>query len=177
MGKTETPKRVKLFVGLITNEIPLIEKIKHALIKSFGEIDSQSDILNFDFTAYYDKEMGNGLKRQFLSFKKLISMENINIVKLFTNKLEKKFSTQGKRRINIDPGYICLSKLVLLTAKNYYHRIYLGKGIYAEVTLYYKDKTFYPFEWTYPDFKSKNYMDFFITVRNNYFSQLRQLGC
>ena len=76
MGKTEIPKRVKLFVGLITNDPSLIEKIKRSLIKSFGEIDFQSDILNFDFTAYYHKEMGNGLKRKFLSFKKLIGMEN-----------------------------------------------------------------------------------------------------
>lgn len=176
MGKIEIPKHIKLFVGLITNEIPLIERTKDALIKRFGEIDSQSNILNFDFTAYYNKEMGNNLKREFLSFKKLISMENINTVKIFTNKLEEKFSTQGKRRINIDPGYISLSKLVLLTTKDYYHRIYLGKGVYAEVTLYYKDKTLQPFEWTYPDFKSKNYLDFFNGLRDNYSSQLETVA-
>lgn len=172
VGKIGIPKHVKLFVGLITNEISLIERIKDTLMKRFGETDSQSDLLNFDFTAYYDKEMGSDLKRKFLSFKKLISMENINTVKIFTNRLEKKFSAQGKRRINIDPGYISLSKLVLLTTKDYYHRIYLGKGIYAEVTLYYKDKALKPLEWTYPDFKSDNYIEFFKRVRDAYSSQL-----
>ncbi|MDD5449258.1 MAG: DUF4416 family protein [Candidatus Omnitrophica bacterium] len=172
MGRIEIPKPVKLFTGFITNDIALMEAAQGALEKKFGEIDLRSDCLDFDFTDYYNKEMGAALKRRFIGFKKLAAPEKINRVKMFTNKLEARFSSRGKRKINIDPGYISLSKLVLLTTKDYYHRLYLGKGIYAEVTLYYKDKALKAFEWTYPDFKSPAYMDFFNRLRAVYFSQL-----
>lgn len=177
MGEIKFPEPVKFFVGLITNEIALIKKIEAMLTKRFGPIDLQSDIIDFDFTTYYNKEMGVNLKRKFLSFKKLVSLENIRTAKILTNKVEKSLCRKGKRRINIDPGYICLNKLVLLTTKDFYHRIYLGKGIYAEATLHYKDKTFQPFEWSYPDYRSMLYIEFFNKVREGYFYQLRQARC
>lgn len=173
MGKVAlTPKYAKFFIGFISNDTALFQKVKTILIKKFGPTDIESNILEFNSTTYYNKEMGEGLKRKFLSFNRLVNLEDINITKILSNKLEKKFSIEGKRRINIDPGYITLSKVSLLTTKDYYHRIYLGKGIYGEVTLYYKDKTFRPFEWTYPDYKSKDYIDFFNKVREIYALQL-----
>jgi hypothetical protein len=174
VGKTKLPEPVKLFAGLISNDAALMEAAKGVLEKRFGTVDFESELFDFDFTTYYNKEMGSGLKRKLLTFKKLLRLENIKSLKILTNNLERKFSAQGKRRINIDPGYISLGKLVLLTTKDHYHRLYLGKGIYAEVTLYYKDKGFQSFEWSYPDYKSKRYTEFFNKVRKTYHSQLTE---
>jgi hypothetical protein len=165
VGKIESPKPVKLFAGLITNEPALIEEAGDLLSRKFGAPDIRSDMWDFSFTAYYNKEMGEGLKRKFLAFERLVSIKDTAAIKVFTNKVEERFSRQGKRRINIDPGYLSIGKLVLLTTKDYYHRIYLGRGIYAEVTLYYKGDSFQPLEWTYPDYKTKEYIDFFNSVR------------
>ena len=71
------------------------------------------------------------------------------------------------RPINIDPGYVSYSKIILASAKNFSHRIYLRSGIYAEVTLNYRrDKGWQFFDWTYPDYKEKAALDFFTLARN-----------
>jgi len=179
VGEIKPQKPVKLFVGFISNEVPLIEEVGSLLSKKFGAVGIQTNIWDFSFTTYYNKEMGEGLKRKFLTFEDLISVENSEAIKLFTNKVEEEFSGpgKGKRRINIDPGYLSLGKLVLLTTKDYYHRIYLGRGIYAEATLYYKGDSFRALEWTYPDYKTKEYIDFFNGVRKGYSEQLKALKC
>ncbi|MCM8782566.1 MAG: DUF4416 family protein [Candidatus Omnitrophica bacterium] len=177
MDKIGFSKPVKLVIGFIAKEDMLIEKAKGVLEKKFGPIDFQSNVRDFDFTTYYNDELGEELKRRFISFKKLIKIENAHIIKVLTNRLEAKFSIRGQRRINIDPGYISLSKLVLFTTKDFYHRIYLGKGIYAEVTLYYKDKTFRPFEWSYPDYRTVEYIEFFNGLREDYKVRLRHIKC
>jgi hypothetical protein len=81
----------------------------------------------------------------------------------------------SRRRINLDPGYVDLSKLVLATTKNHQHRLYLGQGVYGEVTLRFTRKSFRPWEWTYPDYRSEHYVQFFNEVRNTYLEQLRKL--
>ncbi len=136
--------------------------------KKFGAVDYKSPIYDFNLTDYYRKEMGPSLKRQFLSFSELIAPTKLAKIKLFTNKLEKRYSKNGKRLINIDPGYVTASKLVLATTENYYHRIYLDRGIFAEVTLYFKKGSFQPFEWTYPDYKTKGYIETFNHIREIY---------
>ena len=78
------------------------------------------------------------------------------------------------RIINIDPGYLDLSKLILASTKDYKHRIYLTKGIYAEVTLFYQDKTFCPWEWTYPDYKTGEYIEIFNRIRQIYAEQIKE---
>ena len=165
MGIPVKHEKVKLIVGLIGKE-NLFHKAKTSLSRKFGEIDFQSKVLDFIYTDYYNREMGSGLKRQFLSFKRLISPEKMPDIKIYTNSLEQKsFCIKGKRSVNIDPGYLNLSKLVLATTKDHQHRLYLGKGIYAEVTLRYKNKTFCPWEWTYPDYYSEEYITIFNHLR------------
>lgn len=175
MGKIELAKPVKLFVGFITSDTGLIKKAGDTLINRFGPVECESPLWDFTCTSYYNKELGASLKRQFLSFERLISAEDTSNLKIFTNKIEKGLSVQGKRRVNIDPGYITLSKLILLTTKDFSHRTYLGRGIYAEVTLIYKDKAFHPFEWSYPDYRSQGYREFFNDVRKRYADQLSHL--
>jgi len=168
MGKIKKHPTVKLIIGLIFKEEQLAEKAKKALSRRFGRIDFQSPILNFKYTDYYEKEFGSGLKRQFISFNRLINPADLARIKISTNKIESGLSKCKRRRVNIDPGYLDLSKLVLATTKDYSHRVYLNRGIYAEVTLYFQDKIFKPQTWTYPDYRTLEYLEIFNQIRDIY---------
>lgn len=141
--------------------------------RRFGKIDFESPALPFIHTAYYEKEFGKNLKRKFIAFQKLILPHNLHKIKIITNKIEKKMAKGISRVINIDPGYLDLSKLILASTKDYKHRIYLTKGIYAEVTFFYQDKTFRPWEWTYPDYKTSEYIEIFNRIRQIYAEQIK----
>ena len=141
--------------------------------RKFGKIDFESVPFNFGFTHYYKKEMGSILYRRFVSFEKLRDPSVFPAIKLFCIKIEKKFSKDSKRTINIDPGYLNEAKLVLTTTKDYSHRIYVGKGIFEEVTLYYKDSNFQDFATTYPDYKTPEYKEIFISIREKYRQQIK----
>ena len=169
MGKLRLPEKVKLITGLLSSDEALLDGICVTLEKRLrNNIDFKSDIIDFTYTDYYSKEMGGGLKRRFLSFKRLLRLDDIAKMKLLTNDIEQKLSVGGRRIINIDPGYVDLAKLVLLSTKDYSHRTYVGKGIFAEVTLHYKDKHFNFWPWTYPDYKSEEYGRIFNTIRGMY---------
>jgi len=119
--------------------------------------------------------MGAGIKRQFVSFTRLILTEQLPAIKLLTNEIEQDLALNGKRRVNIDPGYLNLAKVVLATTKDYSHRLYLGQGIYGEVTLTYAKGKFNPFPWTYPDYQTQAYRQFFEEIREIYKNQLPQI--
>jgi len=172
MGTVKNPLPVKLIMAVFTNQLELFPRIEKELEKKYGKIDLKSPIFEFNYTDYYQDEMGSGLKKKFISFENLVRLEQISSIKIFTNALEKKYSRENKRTINIDPGYISNSQLVLASTKNYYHRIYLGEGIYAEVTLFFKEKTFQSLPWTYPDYKIKSSIDIFNGIREIYREQL-----
>lgn len=175
MGKIRHHKPVKLICGLIGRDEDTFSSIYRILSRKFGQIDFKSQIMKFDHTAYYQRELGPHLKRQFLSFYRLIKPEFLPKIKLFTNWLEKKFSSgpqKNKRQINIDPGYITQSKLILATTKNYQHRVYLSKGIYAEVTLRFTKGGFKTYEWTHPDYKTEEYSAIFNQIRKIYLTNL-----
>jgi hypothetical protein len=175
MGKTIKPNLVKLIVGLIVQDPLLFEKAKSLLQKKFGKIDFTSSLFSFDQTDYYEKEMGKDLKRLFLGFERLIPAEKLVNIKLFTNALERKFSKNHLRRsINIDPGYITLSKLVLATTKSFVHRLYIRDGIYEEITLYFKNNTFVAGPWTYPDYRLPSHIALFNRIREKYYRQIEE---
>ncbi|MBI5872903.1 MAG: DUF4416 family protein [Candidatus Omnitrophica bacterium] len=175
MGNITSPLPVKLICGFIANDEALFQKAEKLLTKKFGPADYKSPVFRFDLTDYYSKEMGKNLKRRFLSFEKLVPAQRLPEIKIFTNLLEKKLSRDpGKRDLNIDPGYISLSKLVLATTKSFVHRIYTGKGIFQEVTLYFKDNTFTAGRWTYPDYRSDSHIALFNEIRNKYYDQVEK---
>ncbi|MBU4561509.1 DUF4416 family protein [bacterium] len=173
MSKAKGHKPAKLIVGMFTNRLGLFEEALKVLEKKYGPVDYKSPLLPFDKTDYYKEEFGKDLKRKFYSFKKLIEAEDLPKVKIFANNLEKKLSEKGNRSINLDPGYLTPAKLVLATTKDYQHRIYYGKGIYGEVTLRYKKKSFIPWEWTYPDYRTEEYIEIFNHIRKIYMEQLK----
>ena len=175
MGEAEEARPVKLIVGLLSGERDLLPAVRSELQGLLGPAEEESDLFPFDFTDYYEEEMGGGLEKKFFSFEKLIKPDSLAEIKLQTNELEKKFSREVEeppRPVNLDPGYVGLSKLVLASTKNYSHRIYLRRGIYAEVTLIYKGGEFQPLPWTYPDYRTEEYRNFFQSVRDSYRQEL-----
>ncbi len=154
-------------------ELLFKQAVKH-FEKAYGPIDFTSDIAPFDKTSYYEQEMGQGLQRQFISFSKLILPDKLVQVKRFTNELEFKLTkNRQKRTINLDPGYLEYGKLVLATTKDHQHRLYLGQGIFGEVTLRYSNGSFSPWEWTYPDYATPAYINIFNQIRKLYQQQLK----
>lgn len=172
MGQINSRAKVKLIVGFIFKDDASLELVLRLLTRRFGKIDFDSSDIAFIHTDYYRDEFGCGLKRRFVSFKRLILPEKLPQIKLITNSIEKKLSKAGKRCVNIDPGYLNSAKLVLATTKDFVHRLYLSRGIYAEVTLFYKDKTFNSWPWTYPDYRTTEYIGIFNKIRSLYLSQL-----
>ena len=169
MGKIAAPAKVKLIAGFIFKDTAAFLKAKMALGDIFGRTDFESPALAFDRTDYYCREFGSPLKRKFVSFAKLIPPQKLAAIKNTTNAIEDKFSSKEKRRrVNIDPGYLDLAKVVLATTKDYSHRIYLSAGIFAEATLFYKQGTFQPWPWTYPYYRSREYIAAFNRIREIY---------
>lgn len=177
MGQIRTPRPVKLFTGMLAGRTDLFEMAQKEMTARFGAIDAASEIVPFDFTDYYTEEMGPNLLRKFIAFERLINPKELAAAKLFTNELEEQISEQlgsVRRLINLDPGYLSLSKLVLASTKDYSHRIYLGDGIFAEVTLHFSNRTFNPWPWTYPDYKTEGYRRFFESLRARYMESLKE---
>ena len=179
MAKISTPLPVKLILGILSSIPEILPRAEAQLISSFGAIDGRSELFLFDWTHYYDKTMGSPIYRRFLSFEQLIEPATIAGVKIKTNELESDFSGDYPnilRPINLDPGYLEQSKIVLASAKNYFHRILISDGIYAEVTLHFEEGEWQPFPWTFPDFKSGRYHPFFSSLRDLYRKQLNAAG-
>ncbi|MBS4014820.1 MAG: DUF4416 family protein [Candidatus Latescibacteria bacterium] len=153
MSTKKSPTGIIIW-GLISNDQNLMNDVQKELSPQFGSVLLKSDIIPFDYTDYYEQEMGSGLQRMWLMTDKIIDLSHIADTKLHAIEIEKKFQVQSKRRINIDPGFLTLSNFVLATTKNYSHRIYLRDGIFAEVTLIFRNQTFQPLAWTYPDYQN-----------------------
>jgi hypothetical protein len=172
MGKAREPQKVKIFIGLLIARLSLLPQVYQLLEEKLGTVDLSSQVLDFNYTNYYEAEMGTGLKRVFLGFSDLVTPDRLVDIKLFTNDLERTLSEGGKRLVNIDPGYLTAAKVVLATTKDYAHRLYLGSGIYGEVTLVFRQKQFQPLAWTYPDYRTEAYHEFFRQLRSKYMRQL-----
>jgi hypothetical protein len=175
MSKPEIPESVKLVSSIFANDRSLFADVVRRMSEKFGDTDFISEYMPFDYTEYYMKEMGSSLVRRFISFEDLINPQELPHVKLFTNELEDSLSEGGKRRVNIDPGYISMAHLILATGKKYTHRPYLENGIYADLTLIYRNGTFEPLEWTYPDYSGEKIIKMLAEIRQRYLAQLAEM--
>jgi len=178
MGKIRTASLVKPFVGILCSIPDLLGEVENHLEPLLGPIDLRSEAFSFDATHYYDDEMGSPLERRFLLFNRLIRAENIAAIKTATNQLEAVLAgktSKVKRPVNLDPGYLELAKIVLASTKNFYHRILIADGIYAEVTQHYESQEWRSFPWTFPDFREGRYNAFFSDARTIYREQLKSL--
>jgi hypothetical protein len=177
MWELRTPQRVKLIIGILAADEDCLNAATQLITEKLGPIDLASEVWPFTQTGYYKEETGDHILRQFVSTERTISPERLAKIKLKTNKMEQELATRLNRDVprpvNLDPGIIEPSKLVLATTKNFSHRIYIGKKIYAEVTLIYDKGQWRPFDYTYPDYRQQHYHDFFGRVRTRLLEQLR----
>ena len=170
MTHAHPPKPAKLIVAMIAAKPEWFDCAVREMEREFGPADLRSDAFPFDITHYYDAEMGSGLLRQIAGFERLIDPSELAGAKLFTNCLESALAAEldagVARPVNLDPGYVTEAKLVLASAKDFAHRVYLRDGVYAEATLRYdKAGRWQHFPWTFPDFRSGRYDEFLLRVR------------
>ncbi len=179
---------------MISARAELLDEAAGALEAAFGPIDLASDTMDFDFTHYYDAEMGGPLLRRFVAFERLVSPEALAWAKVKTNEIEAKFAAEvcspavrrsldaltgglqanPSRPINLDPGYVAPAKLVLASMKNFSHRIYLSQGVYAEVTLMFHKTGWEALAWTFPDYATPRYHGFLTRVRQTLIQQTQE---
>lgn len=177
MGTVHPPAQVQLFCALLVAPTIEVAEVETALAQAYGPIVLRSTPVPFTQTTYYEREMDRNLTRLYLAFEPLISMAMLAAVKHTTNRLEAMWAVPpGQRRVNIDPGYLDLAKVVLASTKDHSHRLYIGEGIFAEVTLRYRQRAFQPWEWTYPDYQTPETLAFFQQLRTLYHTQRRQLS-
>ena len=177
MAEPKPFPRVKLICGIISSEERFFKKAEEHLVRLYGPLDLSSPFFPFDFTDYYEKQMGKDLKRQFLSFVRLVSPETLSEIKIRMNALEEEIREemeQTRRIVNIDPGYLTASALIMATAKDFAHRIPLQNGIFAHLELLFGKNEVRILGWTYPDYKTEGYQKFLLDVRRIYFSQVQK---
>jgi hypothetical protein len=170
MGKPAHHPPVMLVTAIFSRHEEAITWAKEKSKEAWGDILLQSDQLPFENTNYYEPQMGSNLKLQLAAFSKLIDPCSLVDIKLAANELEADYAKCSDhadvRPLNIDPGYLTLGKFVLATTKDNAHRLYLGKGIYGEVTLHFAHREWQHGEWTYPNYREEKYKSFLTQCRN-----------
>lgn len=178
MGQPTAPKPVKLIVGMLAQREEWLAAAEEKMAERFGPIDLASDLFPFDFTDYYTPQMGAGLLRKFVTFQPLVQPDQLAQIKLTTNTMECELAGELDapivRPVNLDPGLLDGSRLILATTKDYVHRIYLADGIYAEITLTYRKGAWAATPWTYRDFREATYHPFLTKARARYLKELRE---
>ncbi len=175
MSQPRSPQPVKLVMSLIFAEEEAFRQALTAASARYGGIDFLSEPFPFDCTGYYAPEMGRSLGRRIVSFEPFISPGDLARIKLWTNQLEGQYrNAEQGRKVNIDPGYIAASKFILGTGKDYSHRIYLGEGIYGDLTLIFQKGGYTPLSWTYPDYASPPLCSLLNLLRKRYLWQMKK---
>lgn len=148
--------------------------------QAWGAIADRSDAFQFTETDYYRATMGDALLKQFLVFERPIDPARLPDIKLQSGEWEEEYARVGghpeRRPLNLDPGYLTAAKLVLASTKDHSHRLYLGRGIFAEVTLYFRQGRWQHREWTYPDYRRDDFQAFFLRVRDAWQRRVREAG-
>ena len=165
MSRRIVPSPGRLLVSVIYHDEKRFAEAASAVRERLGPTEKESEAFPFNFTEYYEKEMGSPLYRKFLVMDGLVARETLAASKLAAEELENRFSAGGKRTVNIDPGLLTEENFILATGKNYSHRIYLRDGVFADLTLLYRKGEFQPLPWTYPDLASDGIRKYLGTIR------------
>lgn len=176
MSIIREPEPAKLIIGLFMKETELFSDVFPLLEESFGGADMVGSWFDFDYTSYYEEEMGSPLFRRMVVFEFMIPQYGLAGIKKTCSRLEHLYEEDGKRRVNIDPGYLLASRFVLATGKDYAHRICIGEGVYADLTLIYKNRDYTPLEWTYPDYADRRMRDFLLKTREKYLMDRKRMA-
>lgn len=140
-----------------------------------GEVRFRTESEPFTWTDYYVAEMGPAIRRFYLAFGRLADPSSLAGLKTATNAIEESYSDGGKRRVNLDPGFLAPGRFVLATTKDRAHRIVLSGGIHAELTLIYQFGEYRPLPWTYPDWGSPESRGMLSLWRKCLLERLREL--
>jgi hypothetical protein len=175
MSLPSRPLPVKPLVSLIFSQPELETAVFQELANFLGPPDMISGWFAFNQTQYYGREMGADLQRRLAFFLHLADPADLCQWKIFTNALERRLSLGGNRLVNLDPGYLARERLVLATGKNFTHRLYVGNGLYEEVTLMYQKGAWQALPWTYPDYAGSEILNFLTQARKKYVWQLKNL--
>ncbi len=168
------PAPVKALAALLAPGPELLQAALGALSQQLGPVDILSEPFPFDHSRYYEQEMGPGLSRWLVSFGRLVDPGSLAALKGLAAQLEQALAVGGRRRVNVDPGFIDYSKVVLATYKPSGHRIFVGQGVYADIVLLYARGRFSPFVWTFPDFLKPTYHPVLCQMRRRYKAQRRE---
>ncbi|MEQ8786968.1 MAG: DUF4416 family protein [Pirellulaceae bacterium] len=169
MGGIRPHYPVLLITAVFSRHHEAIDWGRARLEERYGPIALESERFEFTETSFYHASMGDDLLKTFFAFERRIEPLDLVDIKLHTNQLEEECRALGRwpepRPLNLDPGYISEAKLVLATTKDRDHRLYLDRGVYAEVTLHYHHKAWRKREWTYPDYQRADFHAFFDRCR------------
>lgn len=173
MGAIHEFEKEKLLIGVIYHDKDILDAALLDVKEKFGEWDMISEEYSFshDFSTYYDGELGGEGIRRIYSFERLVDPSEQAEIKEFTNSIEMKYSRDGKRLINLDPGLMSHGRFMLSTTKNASFRIPLKRGIYTEMTLFYARGAWQKLIWTYQDYQSERVLSFLEKVRKKYLKQ------
>ena len=169
MGQSSHHASVLLLLAAFSRYDAALDWARRRAVEAWGPLALESPRFDFAETHYYDATMGSGLKKTFFAFRRPLDPAELVDIKLETNRWEEEYAVAAghpePRPLNLDPGYLTLGKLVLASTKDFAHRIYLSRGIYAEVTLQYKHHRWQHHEYTFADYRRADYQDFFDTCR------------
>ena len=173
MGKLVEFEKEKMIMGVIYHDKAVYDEVIKIITDKFGPIDDMTEEFSFseEFSSYYDDELGGEGMRVILSFRDTVDASRQAEIKTFTNEVEATYSVDGKRKINLDPGFMNHGRLMLATTKPTGFRIPLKDGIYTELTLFYARGDWQIFPWTYRDYRSERVQKFLTRVRKNYLSE------
>jgi hypothetical protein len=176
MGAALEFEKEKLIIGVIYHDEEVLREAMRILVEEFGEVDLVSEEFSFsgEFSTYYDEEIGGEGFRRIYSFKNTVAPDRQADIKIRTNEIEASFSVDGKRKINLDPGFINHGRLMLATTKETGFRVPLKDGIYTELTLFYARGAWQKFPWTYRDYQSERVQRFITEVREIYLAERRE---
>ena len=175
MGQVSDPELVMPLVAAFSRYPAALDWARARAVDRFGPICLESEPFDFEQTDYYVPTMGAGLQKIFFTFSRLMDPGELAEIKLATNGWEEEYASVSEhaepRPLNLDPGYLTRGKLVLASTKDFAHRIYLDRGIYAEVTLQYRHGRWEHHQWTFADYRREEYQRFFSACRD----ELRRL--
>jgi len=178
MGDIHDPDPVLLLVAVSSRYAAALTWAREQIEQHFGPLALVSDAFDFAETEYYAATMGKDIKKQFIACEPFVDSGELSRIKCETNTWEAEYAVLGEhvepRPLNLDPGYITPAKLVLASTKDHAHRLYLGDGIYAEVTLAFRQREWQPLEWTYPDYRRADYQAFFTACREQLLAHRRK---
>ncbi|MGA2402950.1 MAG: DUF4416 family protein [Syntrophobacteraceae bacterium] len=172
MSQPTEPCPAKLIIRFLFSDSGAQTLALNALALDFGPLDFLSAPGAFPYTTYYNKEMGQEIRRQTASFLDLVAPQSLPDIKLRTNEIETRLLRNGKRQVNIDPGLLGAERFILATGKNFTHRIYLRDGIYADLTLIYQKGAYRALPWTYPDYREPEFLHYLEVLRKKLRFQL-----